>query len=119
MSLFKRESLLMIFCRRCLVQEEGGSMLDVILKRFEKPDEVRTFEKGKFEIVHLGGMTIGRATYLPGWKWSQHVGPNVGKNHCDIEHVAIAGAGDHFHLGAFSHMVLLIGVWLYSLAQRG
>ena len=59
-------------------------MLEVILKRFEKPDEVRTFEKGKFEIVHLGGMTIGRATYSPGWKWSQHVGPNVGKSHCDI-----------------------------------
>ena len=38
-------------------------MLDVILKRFESPDEVRTFEKGKFEIVHLGGM-IGRATHL-------------------------------------------------------
>jgi hypothetical protein len=49
-------------------------MLEVILKRFEKPDEVRTFEKGKFELVHLGGMTIGRATYEPGWKWSLHVG---------------------------------------------
>lgn len=30
-------------------------MNDVILKRFENPDEVRTFEKGKFEIVRLGG----------------------------------------------------------------
>ena len=68
-------------------------MLDVILKRFEKPDEVRTFEKGKFEIVHLGEMTIGRATYLPGWKWSQHVGPNVGKNLCDIEHVGLVVSG--------------------------
>ncbi|EDZ99327.1 cupin 2 conserved barrel domain protein [Burkholderia sp. H160] len=68
-------------------------MLDVILKRFEKPDEVRTFEKGKFEIVHLGGMTIGRATYLPGWKWSQHVGPNVGRNLCDIEHVGLVVSG--------------------------
>ena len=36
-------------------------MTEVILKRFESPDEVRTFEKGKFEVVHLGGMTIGRA----------------------------------------------------------
>ena len=42
-------------------------MTEVILKRFESPDEVRTFEKGKFEVVHLGGMTIGRATYEPGW----------------------------------------------------
>ncbi|MGZ4817440.1 MAG: hypothetical protein ACXVY9_07870 [Terriglobales bacterium] len=29
-------------------------MLDVVLKRFEKPDEVRTFDKGKFELVHIG-----------------------------------------------------------------
>ena len=44
--------------------------LEVILKRFDTPDEVRTFEKGKFELVTLGRMTIGRATYQPGWKWS-------------------------------------------------
>src|SRR5215510_13841398 len=49
-------------------------MLEVILKKFEKPDEVRTFEKGRLEVVHLGGITIGRATYEPGWKWSEHVG---------------------------------------------
>ena len=54
-------------------------MLEVILKRFEKPDEVRTFEKGKFEVVRIGGMTIGRATYAPGWKWSLYVGPSLGK----------------------------------------
>ncbi|HEV2175182.1 MAG TPA: hypothetical protein VGR71_16535, partial [Nitrospira sp.] len=68
-------------------------MLRVILRQFDKPDEVRTFEKGKFEIVHLGGMTIGRATYLPGWKWSQHVGPTVGKPFCDVEHVGLVVSG--------------------------
>lgn len=52
---------------------------DVILKRFEQPDETRILKLGKFEIVHLGGMTIGRATYEPGWKWSLHVGPELGK----------------------------------------
>jgi len=41
-------------------------MNDVILKRFEQPDEVRTFKKGKFELVNLGGMTIGRASNEPG-----------------------------------------------------
>jgi hypothetical protein len=45
-------------------------MLDVILKRFDQPDETRTFPKGKFELIQIGGMTIGRATYQPGWKWS-------------------------------------------------
>jgi len=48
--------------------------ISVILKRFETPDETCVLQKGKFELVHLGGMTIGRATYEPGWRWSEHVG---------------------------------------------
>jgi len=67
--------------------------LDVMLKRFEQPDEVRTFEKGKFEIVRIGGMTIGRATYEPGWRWSVHVGPVIGASSCSIEHVGIVVSG--------------------------
>lgn len=68
-------------------------MLEVILKRFEQPDEVRNFEKGRFEVIHIGGMTIGRATYSPGWKWSEHVGPSVGKKSCDVEHVGMVLSG--------------------------
>jgi quercetin dioxygenase-like cupin family protein len=68
-------------------------MNNVILKRFESPDEVRTFEKGKFEIVHLGGMIIGRATYEPGWRWSQHVGKNLGQKECQVEHVGMVVSG--------------------------
>jgi quercetin dioxygenase-like cupin family protein len=68
-------------------------MNDVILKRFETPDETRQFEKGKFELLHIGGMTIGRATYEPGWKWSVHVGPLVGKKLCDVEHVGMVLSG--------------------------
>ena len=37
--------------------------MEVILKRFENPDEVVHFEKGKFETVTPGGMTIGRVTH--------------------------------------------------------
>jgi hypothetical protein len=65
----------------------------VILKRFEQPDEVRTIEKGKFEIVRIGGMTIGRATYEPGWRWSQHVGPATNAASCSVEHVGIVVSG--------------------------
>jgi hypothetical protein len=68
-------------------------MLETVLKCFEEPDEVRTFEKGKFELVHIGGMTIGRATYEPGWKWSVHVGPGVGATRCDVEHVGLVLSG--------------------------
>lgn len=68
-------------------------MLDVILKRFDAPDEVRTMIKGKFEVVRIGGMTLGRATYEPGWKWSLHVGPGVGASRCRVEHVGLVLAG--------------------------
>ena len=65
----------------------------VILKRFETPDEVRTFEKGRFELVHIGAMTIGRATYQPGWRWSRHVGAAAGASHCLVEHVGLVVSG--------------------------
>ena len=68
-------------------------MLATILKRFETPDEVRTFAKGRFELVAIGGVTIGRATYEPGWKWSVHVGPTVGAERCTIEHVGLVLEG--------------------------
>jgi quercetin dioxygenase-like cupin family protein len=68
-------------------------MLDVILKRFESPDDVREFEKGRFEIVRLGGLALGRATYQPGWKWSVHVGPGAGATRCSVEHVGLVLSG--------------------------
>ena len=66
---------------------------EVIVKRFENPDEVREFAKGKFELVNIGGMTIGRATYEPGWKWSVDVGPNVGAKLCSVEHLGLVLEG--------------------------
>ncbi|MCI0339428.1 MAG: cupin domain-containing protein [Acidobacteria bacterium] len=68
-------------------------MLDVILKRFEIPDETRLFEKGKFDIVKIGGMTIGRASYEPGWRWSEHVSPIAGTPLCEVEHVGLVISG--------------------------
>ena len=68
-------------------------MDDVILKRFDNPDEVRLFPLGRFEIVHIGGMTIGRATYQPAWKWSEHVGKPLGERYCQVEHVGMVVSG--------------------------
>jgi hypothetical protein len=68
-------------------------MIDVILKRFETPDETRVMVKGRFDIVRIGGLTIGRAAYEPGWKWSEHVGPGVGANRCSVEHVGMVISG--------------------------
>ena len=50
-------------------------MVNIILKNFKKPDDIRNFDKGKFEIVKLADMTIGKATYEPGWKWSIDISP--------------------------------------------
>ena len=66
---------------------------DVILKRFERPDEVREFPKGRFETVTIGGMTIGRATYQPGWRWSEDVGAALGEPFCTVEHVGLVVSG--------------------------
>jgi len=67
--------------------------IGVILKRFENPDEVREFTRGRFELVTIGGMTIGRATYQPGWKWSTDVGPGVGAARCNVEHLGMVVSG--------------------------
>ena len=68
-------------------------MIDLILKNFDRPDEIRKFDKGKFEIVRLAGMTIGRATYEPGWKWSVDVSPLSGTDFCNVEHLGMVVSG--------------------------
>jgi quercetin dioxygenase-like cupin family protein len=72
---------------------DGTALPEVVLKRFDHPDEVRTFDKGRLELVSVGGLTIGRATYEPGWKWSTHVGPTVGAARCLVEHVGLVLSG--------------------------
>lgn len=56
------------------------------LKSFGKPDEVREFPRGKVELVKIGNATIGRATFLPGWKWSESVQPLVKTKSCEAPH---------------------------------
>ena len=65
----------------------------VILKRFDSPDETKVFEKGRFDVIRLGGVTIGRARYEPGWRWSEHVGPSLGQTRCPVEHVGLVLSG--------------------------
>jgi quercetin dioxygenase-like cupin family protein len=67
--------------------------MDLALVNFADPAEVRTFEKGKFELYSVGPMTLGRATYEPGWKWSEHVGPSTGQASCQVEHVGLVLSG--------------------------
>ena len=64
-----------------------------IIKNFETPDEIREFEKGRFELVKLPNMTIGKATYDPGWKWSRDVSPLAHTEFCEVEHLGMVLSG--------------------------
>jgi quercetin dioxygenase-like cupin family protein len=63
------------------------------LKNVGRPDEVRKFENGQIEVVNIGGGTVGRARFEPGWKWSQHVKPIAGTELCEAPHFLYQLAG--------------------------
>lgn len=56
------------------------------VKGFTSSEEVRTFEKGKVELVKIGGAMVGKATFEPGWKWSMHVKQLVNTESCEAPH---------------------------------
>jgi hypothetical protein len=62
-------------------------------KNLSKPDELRTFDKGKVELATLGGVTFGRATLMPGWKWSTCVKPIAKTKSCEAPHLQYHVAG--------------------------
>ncbi len=57
------------------------------------PQETRKFERGKVEIVNLGGVTFGRATLEPGWKWSTCIKPIAKTPSCQAPHLQYHVAG--------------------------
>jgi len=56
------------------------------VKSLNKPEEVRTFDKGKVELVKANGAMIGRAVFQPGWKWSESVKPMAKTKSCEAPH---------------------------------
>ena len=55
-------------------------------KSLNFPDEVRTFDNGKLELVTINGVTFGRAVLHPGWKWSESIKPLVKTKSCEAPH---------------------------------
>ncbi len=63
-------------------------------KTFNTPDEVREFKaNGRLELVNLGVGPVGKATFEPGWKWSNDVKPIAGTDSCQAEHVGYCLSG--------------------------
>lgn len=71
---------------KTIARTVGQTLKKAEMKSFSKPDEVRTFPLGKVELINIGGSTIGRATFLPGWRWSTSVKPLVNTKSCEAPH---------------------------------
>ena len=69
-------------------------MAEVEVKNFDSPDETRPFEgNGQAEVVNIGGKVVGKATFEPGWKWSDNVKPIAGTDSCQVSHLGYVISG--------------------------
>ena len=68
-------------------------MAGVETKNFDSPDESRTPDKTKVEVLHFGGASVGRTTFQPGWKWSECIKPVAGTDSCQAHHVGTVVSG--------------------------
>jgi hypothetical protein len=71
-------------------------------KNFGAPDETRTFEHGKVDLVSIGGSEIGKLTLQPGWRWSQDVKPLAGTDLCEAPHF-------QYHVSGTLHVLMADG----------
>jgi hypothetical protein len=62
-------------------------MAKAVNKNFSSPEETRNIEKGKVEVVDLGGSQVMKAQFEPGWRWSECVKPVVGGDSCQVPHL--------------------------------
>jgi hypothetical protein len=67
--------------------------MSVTSKSFESPDETKTFDRVQVHVVKVGGSTISRFTYEPGWRWSTSVKPIVKTESCQAHHVGYLLSG--------------------------
>src|ERR1043165_7322480 len=72
---------------------EAMKMAETRKKNFNSPEETRDVDKGKVEVLNVGGVQVMRATFQPGWKWSECVKPIVGdrkSTRLNSSHVALS-----------------------------
>jgi ethanolamine utilization protein EutQ (cupin superfamily) len=69
-------------------------MASIEVKNFDSPDETRQFEgKGQADVVNVGGQVVGKATFEPGWKWSNNVKPIAQTDSCQVSHLVYVFSG--------------------------
>src|SRR5688500_15601528 len=71
-----------------------GAQMAGEVKNFDSPDETRPFEgKGKADVLNIAGRSVGKATFEPGWKWSENVKPIAGTDSCQVSHLGYCISG--------------------------
>jgi len=60
---------------------------------FDSPNETRTPPKTKVDMVKMGAVNVARATFEPGWKWSDSIKPVVKTDSCQQHHVGVVHSG--------------------------
>ena len=68
-------------------------MAGLTFRSFESPDEVRSPDKTKVEVVDLEGVKAARVTFQPGWRWSECIKPVAGTESCQVHHVGVMASG--------------------------
>jgi hypothetical protein len=77
----------LVYARGCGKNLKGNMMAKMESKILPKPDEFRAFDQGKVELATLGGVTFGRTTLQPGWKWSMSHKAVVKTKSCEAPHL--------------------------------
>lgn len=68
-------------------------MANLAAKNFDNPDETRTPDKTKLQVLDLGSVKAALLEVQPGWKWSECIKPVVGTDSCQQRHVGVAVSG--------------------------
>ena len=68
-------------------------MAGVQSTKFDSPDETRTPEKTRVDVVRMGDTTAARFAFEPGWVWSECVKPVAGTDSCQLRHVGVVQSG--------------------------
>ena len=78
------------------VEEAMGAPVSVStfeVESHDAPDETRTPDKTRIEVVCPAGYILGRFNFEPGWRWSECIKPVVGTASCQNSHVGYAVSG--------------------------
>jgi hypothetical protein len=75
------------------ISDKEVEMAGVESKSMDAPDEVRTPDKTKLDVVRISGNEVGRLTLQPGWRWSECIKPVVGTESCQADHLGYAVSG--------------------------